>query len=196
MRDLNPETITGTLSRARSFHSLYSILPVWNKICKWNRKKSLFKFLEPSHRPTVVYTDNLMEFGEACEDLSWNHRTSTPHRSETKWHRWKSRPTSKGRYVSSIATVRTGWKVVVIFYGMLLLSAKCPRPPARRENAVQMTIWRTTQRANNTFWSSGWMSSVFTERSVNNSSIWQGSTTWNLSRIWVDCVGEFGKEIS
>ena len=24
-----------------------------------------------------------MEFGKACEDLSWNHRTSTPHRSET-----------------------------------------------------------------------------------------------------------------
>ena len=24
-----------------------------------------------------------MEFGNACEDLSWNHCTSTPHRSET-----------------------------------------------------------------------------------------------------------------
>ena len=24
-----------------------------------------------------------MEFGKACEDLSWNHCTSTPHRSET-----------------------------------------------------------------------------------------------------------------
>ena len=29
------------------------------------------------------YTDNSMEFGKACEDLSWNHCTSTPHRSET-----------------------------------------------------------------------------------------------------------------
>ena len=24
-----------------------------------------------------------IEFGKACEDLSWNHCTSTPHRSET-----------------------------------------------------------------------------------------------------------------
>ena len=41
--------------------------------CKssWNRK------------PKVIYTDNSLEFGKACEDLSWNHCTSTPHRSET-----------------------------------------------------------------------------------------------------------------
>ena len=30
-----------------------------------------------------MYTDNSLEFGKACEDLSWNHCTSTPHRSET-----------------------------------------------------------------------------------------------------------------
>ena len=28
-------------------------------------------------------TDSSLEFGKACEDLSWNHCTSTPHRSET-----------------------------------------------------------------------------------------------------------------
>ena len=31
----------------------------------------------------VIYTDNSLEFCKACEDLSWNHCTSTPHRSET-----------------------------------------------------------------------------------------------------------------
>ena len=45
--------------------------------------RTLSKFLEQSHKPKVVYTDNSNEFGKACEDLSWNHRTSTPHRSET-----------------------------------------------------------------------------------------------------------------
>ena len=45
--------------------------------------KSLQKFLERTRKPTVVYTDNSLEFGKACEDLSWNHCTSTPHRSET-----------------------------------------------------------------------------------------------------------------
>ena len=46
-------------------------------------EKSLRKFLEPSHKPKVFYTDNSLEFGKCCEDLSWNHRTSTPHRSKT-----------------------------------------------------------------------------------------------------------------
>ena len=40
-------------------------------------------FLEPNRKPKVIYTDNSVEFGKACEDLSWNHCTSTPHRSET-----------------------------------------------------------------------------------------------------------------
>ena len=34
-------------------------------------------------KPKVIYTDNSLEFGKASEDLSWNHCTSTPHRSET-----------------------------------------------------------------------------------------------------------------
>ena len=46
-------------------------------------KISLQKFLEPERNPKVIYTDNSLEFGKACEDLSWNHCTSTPHRSET-----------------------------------------------------------------------------------------------------------------
>ena len=44
---------------------------------------SLRKFMEPSQQPKVVYTDNSLEFGKSCEELSWSHRTSRPHRSET-----------------------------------------------------------------------------------------------------------------
>ena len=55
--------------------------------CKTNTsqetEKSSEKFLEPTQRPGVVYTDNSIEFGKACEELSWNHRTSTPDQSET-----------------------------------------------------------------------------------------------------------------
>ena len=46
-------------------------------------QRSLQKFLEPERKPKVIYTDNSLEFGKACEALSWNHCTSTPHRSET-----------------------------------------------------------------------------------------------------------------
>ena len=47
------------------------------------KQRSLQKFLEPDRKPKVIYTDNSLEFGKAWEDLSWNHCTSTPHRSET-----------------------------------------------------------------------------------------------------------------
>ena len=46
-------------------------------------EKSRRKFQGPSQKPKVIYTDNSLEFGKSCEALSWNHRTSTPHRSET-----------------------------------------------------------------------------------------------------------------
>ena len=39
--------------------------------------------LEPTRKPKVIFTDNSLVFGKSCEELSWNHCTSTPHRSET-----------------------------------------------------------------------------------------------------------------
>ena len=46
-------------------------------------QRSLQKFLEPERKPKVIYTANSLEFGKPCEYLSWNHCTSTPHRSNT-----------------------------------------------------------------------------------------------------------------
>ena len=45
--------------------------------------RSLRKLFEPLEKPKVIYTDNSLEFGKSCEALSWNHRTSILHRSET-----------------------------------------------------------------------------------------------------------------
>ena len=56
--------------------------PCKNKTSK-ETQRSLQKFLEPERKSNVIYTDNSLEFGKACEDLSWNHCTSTPHRSKT-----------------------------------------------------------------------------------------------------------------
>ena len=39
-------------------------------------QRSLQKFLEPDRNPKIMYFDNFLEFGNACEDLSWNHCTS------------------------------------------------------------------------------------------------------------------------
>ena len=46
-------------------------------------RKSLIKFLEPTTKPKVIYNDDSLEFGKSCEELSWTHCSSTPHRSET-----------------------------------------------------------------------------------------------------------------
>ena len=43
--------------------------------------------------------------------------------------------------------------------------------------SIRKAFWRNIQMANNTLWSNDWISSVFTERSDENSSIWQESIT-------------------
>ena len=48
--------------------------------CKTKTSQDLQNFLEPDRKPKVIYADNSLEFGKVCEDLSWNHCTSTPHR--------------------------------------------------------------------------------------------------------------------
>ena len=58
------------------------VVSVQNKKTSQETQRSLQKFLEPDRRPSVIYTDNFLKFGTACEDLSWNHCTSTSHRSE------------------------------------------------------------------------------------------------------------------
>ena len=45
--------------------------------------RSLQKLLDSKVSPKVIHTDNSLEFGKTCEDLQWNHCTSTPHQSET-----------------------------------------------------------------------------------------------------------------
>ena len=48
-----------------------------------------------------------MEFGKACEVLSWNHRTSTPHRSETN-----------GIAESAVRRVKEGTSAVLLQSGL------------------------------------------------------------------------------
>ena len=50
----------------------------------------------------VIYTDISLEFGKACEEFSWNHCTSTHHRSETKWDCWESGTQNSGMDVCCI----------------------------------------------------------------------------------------------
>ena len=97
-------------------------------------QRSLQKLLEPDRKPKVIHTDNSLEFAKGCEDLSWNHCTSTPHRSETNGIAERAVRTV------SIVAIRSGWKLVGRFHGMLYLSAKCYRSLIWWENPVWETF--------------------------------------------------------
>ena len=83
MKIVNLETFTDLQSWCRTWQPMDPVVSVQNKNFSGNTKELAKKFLEPDRKPKVIYTDNSLEFGKACEDLSWNHCTSTPHRSET-----------------------------------------------------------------------------------------------------------------
>ena len=70
-------------------------------------QKSLQKFLDPERKPKVINTDNSLEFGKACEDLYWNHCTSTPHRSGTN-----------GIAERAVRRVKEGTSVVLLQSGL------------------------------------------------------------------------------
>ena len=83
-----------------------------------------------------------------------------------------SKTTSKRGNISCIITVRSGRSVEVRLYGMLLLSAKCPRSPGRREKLVWTKIWRIIHRTNYSIWCTGGISPKLQGRQSENSSIW------------------------
>ena len=62
-------------------HPMDPNLSVQNKNFTGNSKK-LAEVPGTREKLEVIYTDNSLEFGKACEDFSWNHWTSH-HRSET-----------------------------------------------------------------------------------------------------------------
>ena len=107
-------------------------------------QRSLQKFLEnPSRKPKVIYTDNSLEFGKACEEslLESLHVYTTQIRN--KWDCWKSSAQSKGRHLCCIAAIGSKWKLVGRFHGMLHLSAKRHRSLIWWEDALWKTFWAT-----------------------------------------------------
>ena len=78
----------------------------------------------PERKPQVIHTDNSLEFGKACEDLSWNHCTSTPHRSETNGIAERAVRRVKESTSAVLLQACLNEQLVGRFYGMLHLSAK------------------------------------------------------------------------
>ena len=139
-------------------------------------------FLESVRKSNVIYTDNSLEFGKACEDLSWNHCTSTPHRSETNCC-WKSSAQCNGKHFCCIVAIRSEKKLVGRFHGMLFLSAKHSRSLFWWEDALWQTFWATISRTDCSIWFAGWVLPYLCEGPVKNPSIWKESLT--LIVLWI-----------
>ena len=71
-------------------------------------QKSLMKFLEPTRKPKVIHTDNSLEFGKSCEDLSWNHWYGNTTQIRDEWDCRKSSAQSERRDICGIVAVRSG----------------------------------------------------------------------------------------
>ena len=91
-------------------NSMDSIIPVQNKNFIRKKKRAYKSSWSRRGKPKVIHTDNSLKLGKACEDLSWNHRTSTLHRSQTKRCCWKSGTQNWGRDFCNIDAIRSGWQ--------------------------------------------------------------------------------------
>ena len=70
---------------ASSSHELPMVQTTKFSVKKVNQSRNNHPYavVEPTRKPNLIYTDNSLEFGTSCEELSWNRCASTPHRSET-----------------------------------------------------------------------------------------------------------------
>ena len=82
-KDVNLDTIIDT----QLWYKILATQWIQSYPCKTKTSQeteiSLRKFLEPSEKPKSLKLTMRWNFGKSCEDLSWNHRTSAHHRSET-----------------------------------------------------------------------------------------------------------------
>ena len=125
-----------------------------------------------------------MEFGRACDDLAWNHRTSTPHRSETN-----------GISERAVRRVKEGTSAVLLQSGLderwWSDAVECNR--YLRDIQDLMGDGRTPYERRSGELFKGpviplvhWLSTIqFLQKTKikSFSSIWQESITWNLSGV-------------
>ena len=156
-------------------------------------QRSLQKFLGPDSEPKVIYTDNSLEFGKACEDLSWNHCTSTPHRSETNGI--AERAVRRVEEGTSAVLLQSGlkWKLVGRFYGMWDLSAKRHRSIIWWEDALWKTFRAIIERTDYSIRFIGWVFTYNCEGPVKNPSIWKKKSYLDCSSDMHCTRGEFGR---
>ena len=108
MKDVNFETITST----QSWYKNWPLNGIQSYPCKTKTsqetERSSRKFLEPSEKPKVIYTEISLDFGKSFQEVSWNHCTSTHHRFET--HGIAQRRVRRIKEGTSAVLLQTGMK--------------------------------------------------------------------------------------
>ena len=149
---------------------------------KLHRKhRSLQKFLESERKPNVIYTDRFFKFGKACQDLSWNHCTSPPHRSETN-----------GIAERAVRRVKEGTSAV-LWQVRTKIGGQIPRnvAPVCETAQISYLMGRRTMKdvlvnllKDRLFhFLTGWVLPKNCEGPVTNPSILKESLTWIVPRI-------------
>ena len=125
------------------------------------------KFLEPTRNSKVIYTDNSLKFGKSREELSWNHCTSTPRRSETNGI--AERAVRRVKQVTSAVLLKSGldkdwWADSMECY--------CSLREIQDLLSDGTTPYRKAVRNNNALWSNGRISQYFCEGHIAITPIW------------------------
>ena len=80
----NANVNLGTITDTLSWYKFSPLSGIRVKPKLHRRRKRIYESLQkPSQKPKFIHSYNLVEFGKYCEELSWNHRTTTLHRAET-----------------------------------------------------------------------------------------------------------------
>ena len=108
-------------------------------------KRSSQKILEPNKKLRVIYTLNSLEFGKAFEDLIFlgiivrRHYTDRKQMGLLREHYAEIKKKTSAVFFA----MRSGWKMVGRFHGMLCFSAKHSRSLVWWEDALWKTFWST-----------------------------------------------------
>ena len=165
-----PKTISDNLIRVR------------RKLLR--RRKGVYESFSSRRKKTQVnYTDNSLESSKSCEELSWNHRMSTPHPSETS-----------GIAERAVRRVKEGTSAVLLQSGLdenwWADSMECfsylrniQDLLSDRKTPYERRFGESCKTTNYPVWFH-WLSITYLcERPVKNPSIWKESLSWIVPRI-------------
>ena len=95
--------------------SLYILKKDYSYLSHSMDSNFFYESFSSRQKPKVMYIGNSLESGQSFQDLSWNHRTSTPHRSETTGNAKRAARTVKRRNLRCTlcnrAWMKNGWLV-------------------------------------------------------------------------------------